>query len=217
MKRTISILAAMVALLMIGPVAHAATVYSLVGDKDGFGIPGAPAVPADGTLFVTGLGGAWFGDYRGANDLATAPFTDVWGSLGTLSYTHSYSLGGEDPISAKLYLQIAGIHDVNGTTAYPVKADTLEVGQIAYNSAANASQMIKLYAFDIPLSLIDGSNALQITVPAPDGYAVNYSELVIETAPPAIPIPLPPAAWGGLGIMAVGACLRHLRRRRAMN
>jgi hypothetical protein len=67
-----------------------AAIVSLVGDKDGFGIPGAPPVPADGTLWSSGLGGVFFTDYRDAFDLANAPFTDIWRSPGGFSYSHTY-------------------------------------------------------------------------------------------------------------------------------
>ena len=46
--------------------ANAGVITSLVGDKDGFGLIGAPAVPADGSLWRDQLGGVFFNDYRGA-------------------------------------------------------------------------------------------------------------------------------------------------------
>ena len=169
--------------------ADANVVDSLVGDKDGFGLPGAPAVPADGTLWVTDLGGTFFTDYRDAYDLANAPFTDIWFSQAAISYTHTYSLGGLTPVSAQLSLQIAGIADAaNNINRGPwnVFVDGTLVGQIPQNFDANAFQEIKIYSFSVPVALLTGSDSVLLNINVPtlnDGYIINYSELTITTIP----------------------------------
>src|SRR6476660_3696096 len=122
MTRSLLNLAGALALVALGTAttANAVTIDSFVGDQDGFGIPGAPAVPADGSTF-TGIGGAIATDYRDPGDLVSAPFTDIWGFQqdnlpSPIDYVHAYSLIGT-PISATLYIQEAGMSDNRGPWA----------------------------------------------------------------------------------------------------
>ncbi len=164
-----------------------ATIVNLVGDKDGFGIPGAPAVPANGTNWETGLGGVFFTDYRDAFDLANAPFTDMWSNPGGFSYEHTYSLGGLTPISATLDIQIAGIHDVNTTDIYNLMFNGVNIGTIPPNFNGNAFQEILLYSYNVSAGLLTGSDAISLSGTGGDGYSINFSELSIETT--AVPEP----------------------------
>jgi hypothetical protein len=191
-------------------VAGAAEIVSLVGDKDGFGVPGAPAVPADGTLYVDQLGGTYQADYRTASDTAAAPFTDFWDTFPSVSYTHAYALGGQAPVSASLLIQIAGIHDINPEVVYPVTVNGVPVGTIPVNAEAGASQMVRLYRFDVPVNLLTGSGSVVVTTPSSsggsDGYIVNFSELTI-TVPEPSSVAAPTAA-------AVAVVMAGSRRRR---
>jgi hypothetical protein len=158
-----------------------AAITSLVGDKDGFGVSGAPAVPANGLGFVSDLGGTFFTDYRSASDLTNAPFTDIWDAPGSFSYTQSYILGGLTPTSAALDIQIAGIHDINQATAYNLYYNGTSVGVIPSNPDSNNFEEVKLYSFVIPLNLLSGSDQVSLSGTGGDGYIINFSELTIQT------------------------------------
>ena len=205
MKRFSLCLCVVVLLAMAMPAS--ADIISLVGDKDGFGLAGAPAVPADGTLWRDGLGGVFFTDYREPGDLANAPFTDIWAANGGFSYSHSYSLGGQTAISATLDIQIAGIHDINPGDTYNFFVDGTIVGTIPYNSNENAFQEVKLYSFNIPVALINGLDTINLSGTGGDGYAINFSELRIETS--AVPEPTTMLLIG-LGLMGLAGIRRKI-------
>ena len=187
-----------------------AEIISLVGDKDCFGIPGcAVSVPADGTRYVADLGGSLIpltADYRTAGDPA---FTDHFGVLGGFSYVHTYVLS-EIPLTAKLFIQIAGIHDT-ARDIYDVKVDTVSVGQIPVQTEIENDARVVTYSFDVPLNLLDGSNAVSLTGTAGDAYIVNFSELRINAQDAAAPEP-GTATLLGLGIAGLWG---YGRRRRA--
>ena len=86
-------------LVLFPAVANAALVVDLIGDKDDFGITGTAGAPPDGTLWQDDLGGVFFTDYRTAAEILNAPFTDIWSSQQGVAYTHTYSLGGQTPVS----------------------------------------------------------------------------------------------------------------------
>ncbi len=209
-------LAMAVLALVIGAAgqAEAALVTSLVGDKDGFGLSGAPAVPVDGTLWQTDLGGVFFADYRDAGDLLNAPFTDLWAGDSAISYTHNYSLGGETPTLATLSVQFAGVADDRGP--WDVFFNGTLVGQIPTDTSVNNFEKIRLLSFNIPVALLTGSDSilLNINVPSPsDGYSINFSELQI-TSTAAVPEPSSLAS-GLIGLLFAGGAWWNHRGRRA--
>jgi hypothetical protein len=183
-----------------------AELISLVGDKDGFGVPGAPPVPPNGTLFRDGLGGVFFRDYRDAFDLATAPFTDIWDAPMSVSYRHTYSLGGEMPLGAILDIQIAGIGDF-GTPPYNLLYNGTVIGAIPdRRGIPNAFQEVLLYSFTVPVDLLTGSDAVFFGGTGGDGFIVNFSELRITTEGDVIPEPaaLVLLGFGSLGLVGYG-------------
>jgi hypothetical protein len=192
-----------------GPALAAPTVVDLVGDKDGFGLPGgAPPVPVSGTW--RGYGGAFGGDYRGAGD---PPFTDIWefqqtpgGPLSSpIVYTHSYSLPAA-VVSATLWINEAGMSDARGP--WDVSYNGSSVGQIGVYPAADF-ESFKLLSFAIPTGLLTGSDTVTLTYldTVGEGFAINFSELSMNV------IPAPGAIiLGGIGASLVG----WLRRRKTL-
>ncbi len=192
-----------------GPAFAAITVVDLVGDKDGFGLPGgAPPVPVSGTW--TGYGGSFGGDYRGVGDPL---FTDIWefeqtpgGPLSSpIVYTHSYSLPAT-PSSATLWINESGMSDNRGP--WDVSFNGTSVGQIGVYPSAD-SQTFKLLSFAIPTGLLTGSDTVTLTYldTVGEGFAINYSELSVDV------IPAPGAViLGSIGVSLVS----WLRRRRTL-
>lgn len=183
MKKTL--ICAVVAMVVASPTTVSAVpISSLVGDKDGFGLSGAPAVPADGTLWLHDLGGVFGMDYRDAGDLSNAPFTDRWFSDAAITYTHTYSLGGLTPISADLTIQIAGVADHRGP--WDVFFNATLIGQIPTNTSAKAYQVILTYTFVVNPSLLTEADTVLLNINVPtvtDGYSINFSELSITAVP----------------------------------
>lgn len=168
--------------------AHAVTIQSLVGDKDGFGF-GAPQV--DGASW-TGSGGVFFTDYRQANDLSTAPYTDIWGTdniSGFGSWTHTYSLGGETPISATLELYLAGIADLGPASLF---ANGVDIFTLNFPGQSDLTHLMNI---SIPLNLITGLTQFSLITPPVDGihdgYIIDFAQLTVETETRSNPAPVP--------------------------
>lgn len=166
------------------PVANAATVTSLLGDKDCFGLGGSCP---DGTLWRDELGGVFSSDYSSPLDPA---FTDRWFAAAGITYTHTYDLGGETSVAGELELRIAGVADNRGP--WDVFLDGVLLGQIPTNNAANAFQEVLTYIFSIPVGLLDGSNLILLNINVPevtDGYSIDFSELRVRTVGGQVPAP----------------------------
>lgn len=167
MKKILALVGTTLALAFAGPAAADA-----IGDKDCFGLGGSCP---DGTLWQTGLGGVFFTDYRSAGDIATAPFTDIWGAPSAITYTHTGAVGQ----AATLTLLIAGVADNRGP--WDVFGDGVLLGTIPVNAGANAFQEVRTYNFAVGAGLMaDGmlNVLLNINVPGvTDGFSIDFSEL----------------------------------------
>jgi hypothetical protein len=175
---------------------NAATITSLVGDKDGFGLSGFDPVPIDGTDT-----GAFFD-----NRTSTDPyFTDVWGYTQStmpspISYDHTYDLSGYTAVSAILEIQDSGMGD-DSDRSWEVLFNGTQVGSIGPNKGGSTSF---INTFVIDALLLTGSDTITLNYLGPndaEGYAINFSELTIQ----ANPVPVPAAVWlfgsGLLGFM----------------
>ncbi len=175
---------------------NAATITSLVGDKDGFGLAGYDGVPVDGT--DTGFG--W--DNRTVSD---PEFTDVWGYTQStlpspITYDHTYDLSGYTAVSAILDIQDSGMGNDADRTWEVLFNGTL-VGTIGPNKGGTTSF---INSFIIDVLLLTGNDTITLNYLGPngsEGYAINFSELTIQ----ANPVPVPAAVWlfgsGLLGLM----------------
>jgi hypothetical protein len=194
-----------------------ADIVSLYGQKDGFGLPGAPAVPANGTLWQADYGGVYFTDYRNAYDLAHAPDTDIWFNQANVNWNQpTYSLAGLTPLTATLSMQMAGIANLGANATwgpYNVSFDGTVIGVIPHNTNANGDQEILTYTFNVPVALLTGADTILINTGSGDGFAMNFSELDITTASVPEPTSLASMALGGGLLFGLGAA-RRLRKAR---
>ncbi len=187
-----------------------ANVTSLVGDKDGFGLSGAPSVITTGTW--SDYGGTIPGDNR---DVGDPDFTDIWEFIQTpdgplaspIVYTHTYSLL-QPAVSAVLTINEAGMSDDRGP--WDIAFNGITIGQIGIFSPDDW-QTIKLLSYDVPVYLLTGSDTVTLTyldtVTGIEAFAINFSELTVSV------IPAPGAILlGSIGVSLVG----WLRRRRTL-
>lgn len=192
MKKTIASIAVGFSLAAAGP-----AWANLVGDKDCFGLGGACA---DGSLYQSGLGGAYWNDYRSAADLANAPFTDIWDAYAGIGYSHNGAAGQ----AATLTLRIAGVADNRGP--WDVFGDGVLLGQILTNTSTSGFEEVLTYTFNVGAGLMaDGQLNVLLNINVPgvtDGYSIDYSEL---TSASTVPEPVTGALVAlGLAGLALG-------------
>jgi len=190
--------------LLAGTAASAGTVASLYGTINCFGLSGVTSCP-DGSDWETGLGGAFFHDYRDAYDLANAPLTDIWASPVDPTWNQpTYSTAGA--VSATLSMRIAGIADIDGPDT--VLFDGSVLGVIPANNAADAFQEVLTYTFSVPIGLLDGNDSVEIETAGSDGYIIDYSQLTVTTGS-SVP---EPATFGllllGFGVLGAAKARR---------
>ena len=199
--------------------AQASVVTSLVGDKDGFGLPGIPpgsmpAVPpnntANNSLWHTTYGGVYNTDYRSAADVTGAPFTDIWAVRpggSTITYEHDYLYSG-GAMSAVLSIQEAGM--ANGVGPWNVMFNGTKIGQIGVFTANVANlEAIQLLQWNVPVGLLTGADTISLVNPdvASDGFAINYSELSVVVPEPATIV------TNGLVLLGIAGSYLYRRQR----
>lgn len=149
---------------------------SMVGDKDGFGLMGAPPVPVTGMW--SGLGGFHGQDNRTLGDPL---FTDIWGYQQTpggplsspIGWVHAYTLDGV-PVSATLSINEAGRSDIRGPP--DVAFNGTSVAQIGVFPSSDGDTF-KLLSFAVPTGLLTGSDTVTLTYLDPqlqdEGFAIT--------------------------------------------
>lgn len=200
-KRNAALAAAALVYAVTG-MASAATITSLVGDKDGFGGASASAVPHGESLPT----------HYSNRDAGDPAFHDAWGFeyLGgdfasPLNFRHDYAMAGT-PVAATFFINVQGMSDNGGP--WELRFNGVRLGAVA-NSG---STMAELFGYDVPVGLLTGSDVIELIYAdvALEGYAINFSELVIRAASAPVPAPAAmPLLLGGL------AALMRLRRIRA--
>jgi hypothetical protein len=157
-------------LLSISTSGFAAIITDLVGDMDGFGI-GA----THGSSFDWQSVGPGDGDG-----------TDVWSSSDLTLY-HNYDLTGLGPItsvSLEVFTGGQGYYGLSSIYLNDQLLGTLTDGDTWDTYGGEGQNIAWLDVFDLSsyIPLFTGSNSVTIDVNSGDGWVMDYSRLIIETA-----------------------------------
>jgi hypothetical protein len=164
-------------------VSSAATVFTMYGDNDCFGLPGPPAACNDGKLWTTDLGGTLGHSYRDASDPLN---TDAWapfeGSLLIFDYTPPATV-----LWSQLDIKTAGLAD-NSFGPWDVYFNGTNVGQV-WSIGEHADVEVLTYTFVIDPSLLSPSGHDVVSLPTNipwrgDGYIIDYAELTVSSEAP---------------------------------
>lgn len=168
----------MLAMLLITGSLQAVTMFSLLGDKDGYGV-GCP----------TSAHYLAYGSYGDDNRTASDPyFTDNW-YIGTKSWSQDLDLTNFLPTHVGVWIKVAGIADnrdwdadirVNGTVVGKIQTIVLHApdGGITHDWS-------RYFAFNVPLELLNPvTNTISVNAVAADDYIIDYCELKAERIVP---------------------------------
>jgi hypothetical protein len=151
---------------------HAAVV-SLVGDRDCFGLDGScPDGPTGPTFPI--------------HEATDPAFMDTSSQAQSPTYHHVYDLGGATPLGATLEIRTSELADNRGP--WGVFFNDTQVGSFAVQTG----DFIVTYVFAVAFDLLTGNDEVRLAINEPsviDGYAIDYSELTVETAVSQVPVP----------------------------
>lgn len=177
-------------ILFTSTTGSAAIITDLVGDMDGFGIGATNGAAFD---FLPLIGS---GDGDG---------TDQWTSS-DLVLSHNYDLTGLGAVvSATLEVFSGGQGHLGLSSVY---IDNQFVGNLTDGETDQNIAWLNTFDLSSFLPILDGSNSVRIDVPQFDGWVLDYSRLVIETAE-STSVPEPGTlALLGLGLAGIGVSRR---------